>query len=83
MKKLFVCTSAMAATSATMACEVCEKRQPKLLRGILHGAGPESKWDYLIVAGAAVCVVACLYYTIRYLYKPGETNENHIKHTIL
>ena len=33
-----------------IACPVCEKQQPKITRGLTHGAGPKSNWDWVIIA---------------------------------
>lgn len=66
-----------------IACEVCERNQPKLLRGITHGAGPDSKWDYLIVSIMVVIVLLTLFFSIKWLIRPGEKAKNHIKRFIL
>ena len=66
-----------------LACPVCEKQQPKLLKGITHGAGPDSNWDYLIISLMAAIVLVSLYFSIKWLVKPGESKQTHIKHTIL
>jgi hypothetical protein len=65
------------------ACEVCEAQQPKILRGITHGAGPQGNSDYVIVIAAAILVLFTLVYAIKFLAKPGERGSNHIKRTIL
>jgi hypothetical protein len=67
----------------SFACPVCERSQPKLLRGIAHGAGPESRWDYLIVLTAVVIVAFTLYFSIKWLIRPGENSDRHIKRFIL
>ncbi|WP_159477024.1 hypothetical protein [Dyadobacter sp. 3J3] len=67
----------------SLACPVCDQRQPKILRGITHGAGPESNWDYLIITSAAAIVILTLFYSVKWLVKPGESSENHIKRLIL
>lgn len=64
-------------------CPACEKAQPRILRGITHGAGPESQWDYVIAAVAAVLTILTLYYSVKWLIKPGETAKSHIKNFIL
>ena len=75
---------AFAATQVTAwACTVCQKQQPEVLKGITHGTGPESNWDYVIIAAVAVIVICTLYYSIRFLVKPGEGEPNHIKNSIL
>ncbi len=69
--------------AALLACPVCEKQQPKLLRGITHGAGPESNWDYVIIWITVGIVLASLYFSVKWLCKPGEAEKNHIKHIVL
>lgn len=66
-----------------IACPVCERNQPKILRGITHGAGPESNWDYLIVWTTVLIVLATLFFSIKWILKPGEKSEQHIKRFIL
>jgi hypothetical protein len=67
----------------SLACPVCDQRQPKILQGITHGAGPESNWDYFIITGAAAIVVLTLFFSVKWLIKPGETGSDHIKRFIL
>ncbi len=66
-----------------LACPVCERQQPKLLRGITHGAGPQNNWDYLIISIAAAIVLFTLFFSIKWLLKPGEKSVSHIKHCVL
>lgn len=68
---------------AVIACPACEKQQPKILRGITHGTGPESNWDYAIVWAAVIIVLFTLYFSVKWLIKPGEKSEKHIKRLIL
>ena len=65
------------------ACPVCEKQQPKITQGLTHGAGPQSNWDWVIIAIISLLTVLTLIYSIKYLLKPGEKNEDHIKQSIL
>ena len=65
------------------ACDACKLQQPKVTQGFTHGTGPESKWDWLIVAIIAVITVYTLIYSIKYIVKPGEKDKNHIKYSIL
>lgn len=80
----FLLTSLLLLLSiAAFACPACEKQQPELLRGVSHGAGPQSNWDYVIVWAAVLIVLATLFYTIKWIVKPGEKSEEHIKRTVL
>ena len=64
-------------------CPACEAAQPRLLRGITHGAGPESRWDYLIVWITVIITLLTLFYSVKWLIRPGEKNAHHIKNLIL
>ena len=66
-----------------IACSTCELSQPRYLRGITHGTGPQSNWDYLIISVTAVIVVATLFFSVKWLVQPGEKSVTHIKHLIL
>ena len=68
---------------SSWACPACEKQQPKFLKGVAHGAGPSSNWDYVIVIGTIVLVAVTLYFSVKWLWKPGEANADHIKRTVL
>lgn len=65
------------------ACPACEKQQPKLLRGITHGTGPDSQWDYAIVSITVIIVIFTLFYSLKWIFRPGEKSENHIKNLII
>lgn len=65
------------------ACEVCEANQPKILRGITHGGGPQGNSDYFIVIAAAVFVLITLVFAVKFLVRPGEKRADHIKRSIL
>lgn len=83
MKKIAALFFLTLSTFTAFACPVCEKNQPKLLKGIAHGAGPESNFDYVIVWGLVAITVLTLIFTLKYLINPGEKEENHIKRTFL
>lgn len=83
MKKLFFILLFIFLAKISFACPVCDQRQPRVLRGITHGAGAESSWDYLIIITAAVIVLFTLLYSVKWLIKPGEAAEDHIKRFIL
>ncbi len=71
------------ANVTTFACEACNQNQPKIFRGITHGGGPESNWDYVVVTGMVAITIYTLYATIRCFVKPKEDKYNQIKNTIL
>lgn len=83
IKKLIgtLCLSLIAVFVA--ACPVCERQQPEVLKGISHGAGPSGNWDYIIIAAAVVVVALTLFYTVKWIIRPGEKDAGHIKRTIL
>lgn len=83
MKKLSLTFGLLLHTLWLFACPVCERNQPKILRGITHGAGPESKWDYVIVWSAIAIVAATLFFSVKWLIRPGERSDHHIKRFIL
>ena len=84
MKKVWLLTCALIVIQLrSWACTVCKTQQPKFLQGITHGAGPESNWDYLIIATAGAAVVGTFAFSIRFLLKPGEANHDHVKQSIL
>ena len=69
--------------STTFACPVCDRNKPAVLKGISHGVGEDNSWDYLIVGAIAVVVLITLFYSIKWLIRPGESSENHIKRMVL
>jgi hypothetical protein len=83
MKKIIVFIIIAFANIAVYACPECEKQQPKILRGIAHGAGPQSQWDYVIVWAMVGIVLVTLFYSIKNIIKPKESQYTHIKRTIL
>ncbi|MEJ7778920.1 MAG: hypothetical protein WKF68_04960 [Daejeonella sp.] len=83
MKKLVLVFIFFLPGLIAFACPVCEKQQPKILQGITHGAGPGSQWDYIIVWIGVIIVLATLFYSIKWLIKPGENSPAHIKQSIL
>jgi hypothetical protein len=65
-----------------MACEACQKQQPKIFQGITHGAGPSSNWDYVIVVLMVIITVYTLVVTVKRVVKPEENDSSHIKRMI-
>ena len=68
---------------AAMACEVCKKQQPKVLRGITHGGGPQDNWDYVAVWCMVAVVAVSTVFAIKWILRPGEKDVSHIKRSIL
>jgi hypothetical protein len=66
-----------------LACPVCEKQQPKITQGLTHGSGPQSNWDWLIIAVITAITLLTFLFSLKYLLKPGEKNSDHIKQSIL
>lgn len=82
--KLFAYISSMLFFNITNACPVCERANEKKAFGsVLHGTAPDSQWDYLIVYVTIIITILTLFYTVKWLVKPGEKNTEHIKHIIL
>jgi hypothetical protein len=83
MKKYLLLFIATIFNTGAFACEACKKQQPKFLQGISHGAGPNSNWDYLIVAIMVAITLYVLVATLKCLFKPAENGQEHIKRMIL
>jgi len=83
MKKISALLAGLLFRLCGLACPACEAQQPKILRGITHGAGPSGKWDYFIVSVAVVIVLFTLFYSVKWLIRPGEESTQHIKRLIL
>ncbi len=83
MKKIITVSFLILTYAGAYACEVCERKKPKVLQGITHGSNPESYWDYVIVLVISILAILTLIYSIKYLINPNENNENHIKYSFL
>lgn len=82
-KTMATCLCFLLATVPVFACEVCQRNQPKPLRGITHGLGPTGNLDYIIIAIALVIVIVAFVLSIKYLIWPKEKNTDHIKNIVL
>ncbi|RFZ85137.1 hypothetical protein DYU05_05920 [Mucilaginibacter terrenus] len=83
MKKYLFLFVVLAYSQAAFACDACKKQQPKFLQGITHGPGPDSNWDYLIVALMVFITLYVMAATLKCLIKPAEIGREHIKRMIL
>lgn len=70
-------------TNVTWACEVCQANQPKALRNITHGTGPQDNLDWIIIWSAVIIVAITLILSIKFLVKPKETETEHIKNIVV
>jgi uncharacterized protein HemY len=83
MKKILLLIPVIMYGFAAMACPACEAQQPKVLRGIVHGSGPTSNWDYVAGIVTLIIVIVVLFYSIKWMINPGEKEANHIKRNVL
>ncbi len=83
MKKIFLLMLTALSGIASFACPACEKQQPALLKGITHGARPDGNWDYVIVTIAVIIVLFTLFFSVKWMVKPGEQSQSHIKRLVL
>jgi hypothetical protein len=83
MKKITLAFTMLMTGLSGFSCPTCEIAQPRYLRGITHGTGPQSSWDFVIVSSVAVIAIATLVFSIKWLVKPGEKSVTHIKYLIL
>jgi uncharacterized protein HemY len=83
MKKILLLIPIMTYGIVAMACPACEAQQPKVLRGIVHGSGPTSNWDYVAGIVTLIIVIAVLFYSIKWMINPGEKEADHIKRNVL
>ena len=84
MKKIITIISFLILYTSIYACPVCERANAKKAFGsISHSTGPDSNWDYIAVWVTIIISVIALFYSIKWLIKPAEKNQDHIKNSIL
>ncbi|MCC5929126.1 MAG: hypothetical protein JJU28_07755 [Cyclobacteriaceae bacterium] len=66
-----------------LACDLCQNNQPKALKGITHGTGPQGNIDFIIIWFAVIIVAITFFFSLKYLLKPKETDANHIKNIVM
>ncbi len=64
-------------TFRVLACELCKSHQPKMLREVAHGTGPQGTMDYVLLWGAILIVLITLVLSIRLLLLPNKLDKNH------
>ncbi len=82
-KNLFAILLIIGFQYGSYACDLCKKNQPKMLENITHGTGPTGTIDYIITWSAVAIVSFTLFYSVKYLIKPKETNPEHVKNIVL
>ena len=82
-RKYFITAILLIYTNIIFACEVCEKNQPAITKGWTHGTGPDSGYDWINITIMSIITLLTLIFSIKFLVKPGEKGENHIKRQIL
>ena len=82
-RKLIFLVTLMVWSFPSFTCEVCQVNQPKMLKNITHGTGPQGNTDMIIIWSAAVIVTITLFFSIKYLVNPKENNEEHIKNSVI
>ncbi len=82
-KKMIFLVAIMFWVFPSFACEVCQVNQPKMLKNITHGTGPQGNTDLIIIWTAAVIVTVTLIYSIKYLVNPKENKKDHIKNSVI
>lgn len=83
MKKILLLIPIIMFGIGSMACPACEAAQPKVLRGLVHGSGPTSNWDYVAGIVTLIIVIFVLFYSIKWMINPGEKEATHIKRNVL
>lgn len=73
----------LGSVTSSWACEMCKQNQPKPLQNITHGVGPQSDWDYVIMVVGIMVVSLTLFYSLKFLIRPGEKNPDHIKNIVV
>lgn len=83
MKKTIAALCLTTLQYAAVACPVCERNKANKILALTHGASPDSQWDYAIVIAAIIVAIFTLFYSVKWLIKPNEKNQHHIKYFIL
>ena len=83
MKRIFFTLLSGSFRVMALACPSCTAQQPRIVRGLTHGTGPESGWDFVIVFAGLCIFLFTLFYSVKWLIRPGETARHHIKYFIL
>lgn len=83
MKKILSTLLLLFVVQITFACEVCQQNQPKVLKNVTHGPGPQGDVDFIIIWSAVAIVGVTLFLSVKYLVRPKEGNPEHIKNIVI
>ena len=83
MKKILLSISLLSVQAPLLACDLCQKNQPEVLKDVTHGPGPQGQWDYVITWVAVIIVAVTLFLSIKFLVRPKENDPNHIKNIVV
>lgn len=83
MKRLLFSLILLLPGLAAMACPACQSQQPKMLKGISHGTGPQGPMDMVYIWATIIIIAVSFFYAMKWIIKPGEKNPDHIKRIIL
>ncbi len=78
MKSRFLALLFCLLSAWSLACPLCQKRQPKGFANITHGTGPENLFDYVMLYGSIVVVVLTLGLLIYYSIKPKSADQQPV-----
>ncbi|OOQ57826.1 hypothetical protein BC343_13685 [Mucilaginibacter pedocola] len=82
MRKYIVTIPVILVSGTAFGCDACKKQQ-SFFTGISHGRGPESTWDYLIVALMVIVTLYVLFAALNCMFRPYENHRSHIKYTFI
>ena len=83
MKRSLLLAITLILRLTALPCPACSIGQPRFLQGIAHGPGPQDALDYGFLLLALLIFGLTLFYSVKWLIRPGEASVNHIKHFIL
>ena len=83
MKRVIITAFLFTVHHVIVACDLCKANQPKGFENLTHGEGPQGNVDYIIMVIAIIIVGYTLIMSIKYLARPKETENNHVKNLVV
>ena len=83
MKKIIVSLLLICTGIISRACPACEAAQPRVLKGLIHGSGPTSNWDYVAGIVTLLIVIFVLFFLVLEIIsdsQPETLNFLNLKH---